>query len=82
MALMPSAATLYQKVPEFAASSHVSNIGTITAKWQRSVTLRARDLPQGNGPVLAVAQAGPGVTGGRLAYLIELRRSQDWDRGI
>lgn len=32
--------------------------------------------------MLAVAQAGPGVTGGRLAYLIELRRSKEWDRGI
>jgi hypothetical protein len=84
MAPMPAAATLYQKVPEFAASHHVFKIGTITANWQRSVTLRARDLPQGNDPVLAVAQAGPGVTGGRLAYLIELRRTKDkdWDRGI
>lgn len=77
-----SAATLYQKVPDFAASHQVFKIGTITANWQRSVTLRARDLSQGNDPVLAVAQAGPGVTGGRLAYLIELRRTKDWDRGI
>lgn len=82
MAPMPAAATLYQKVPEFASSHHVFKIGTITANWQRSVTLRARDVPQGNDPVLAVAQAGPGVTGGRLAYLIELRRTKDWDRGI
>lgn len=82
LAPMPAAASVYNEVPDFAASHHVSRIGTITANWQRFVTLRARDLTQGNDPVLAVAQAGPGVTGGRLAYLIELRRSQDWDRGI
>jgi hypothetical protein len=55
-------------------------MGTIAAKWKRSVTLRARDVPQGTDPVLAVAHAGPGVTGGRLAYLVEFRRSQEWDR--
>jgi hypothetical protein len=82
LAPMPAAASLYNEVPDFAASHHVLKMGTVTANWQRTVTLRARDLTQGNDPVLAVAQAGPGVTGGRLAYLIELRRSQDWDRGI
>ncbi|MBI3802578.1 MAG: hypothetical protein HY282_02310 [Nitrospirae bacterium] len=82
LAPMPAAASVYNEVADFAASHHVFQIGTVVANWQRSLTLRARDLTQGNNPVLAVAQAGPGMTGGRLAYLIELRRSKDWDRGM
>jgi hypothetical protein len=82
LAPMPAAATLYKHVAEFAASHHVTKVGIITAGWQRSVTLRARDLTQGPHPVLAVAEAGPGVVGGRVAYLVELRRSVDWDRGL
>jgi hypothetical protein len=82
LAPMPAAASLYNEVPSFAASRHVRDLGTVAQNWRRFVTLRARDLTQGSDPVLAVARAGPGVTGGRLAYLVELRRALDWDRGI
>lgn len=81
MALMPSAAMLYTEVPDFAASHHVRKLGAVAAGWQPSVTLRARDLTHGNDPVLAVVETGAGADG-RLAYLVELRRSRDWDRGL
>ncbi|MGH3473810.1 MAG: hypothetical protein ACRDOT_02745 [Aeromicrobium sp.] len=79
---MPSAATMYVTVPDFATSRHVLRVGTIAAGWQRSVRIRARDLVHGNDPALAVANAGPGVTGGRKAFTVELRRGRGWDRAV
>ncbi|WP_433300993.1 hypothetical protein ACQP2F_04820 [Actinoplanes sp. CA-030573] len=82
MAPMPAAATLYSNIADFAGTPNCRQLGTITAGWRRSVTLRARDLTHGNHPVLAVAVAGAGVTGGRQGYTVELRRAVDWDKGL
>jgi hypothetical protein len=79
---MPSAAAMLATVADFASSRHVLRAGTISPGWQRTVTLRARDIVNGRDPALAVAEVAPGGGGPREAYTVELRRPQGWDRGI
>jgi hypothetical protein len=79
---MPSAATMYATVPDFADSAHVQTLSRMTVGWRRSLRLRARDRTNGEGPVVAVVPCDPDVSGPRQAYTVELRRPQDWDRGI
>ncbi|MBI5668702.1 MAG: hypothetical protein HZC41_11905 [Chloroflexi bacterium] len=78
---MPAAATLFNEDPTFELSHHVWKLGTFNANWQRSVRIRARDLASGNSPALVVAFPET-VVNRRFAYLVELRRSHGWDRGI